>query len=190
MRSAKKILNVEQGISIFERQRPVFPSSFNIPCSIFEISFTCHSLERWEETLVFESFCKEKLAPLALRMALGSFCVYHGYLKIMAAGGTAWYPGLPTGWQLLISWGEFCAGMAILLGFRCRWAAGTILALTTGTLIWWQGWNVFRLPLRSLEPTLMLVLSALALLFLGAGGFSFDGRGGGRATAARAIKKG
>ena len=104
---------------------------------------------------MFESFCKEKLAPLALRLALGSFCVYHGYLKIMAAGGTAWYPALPKGWQLLISWGEFCAGVAIVLGFRCRWAAGIVLALTAGTLIWWQGWNVFRLPLPSMEPTVM-----------------------------------
>jgi uncharacterized membrane protein YphA (DoxX/SURF4 family) len=141
-----------------------------------------------QETLMLESFCKEKLAPLALRLALGSFCVYHGYLKIMAAGGTAWYPALPKGWQLLISWGEFCAGVAILLGFRCRWAAGIVLALTAGTLIWWQGWNVFRLPLPSMEPTVMFLLFTLTLIFLGAGEVSLDGRGG-KTVAGRSLKK-
>ena len=102
--------------------------------------------------------------------------------------GTAWYPGLPTGWQLVISWGEFCAGLAILLGFRCRWAAGIVLVLTTGTLIWWQGWNVFRLPLPAMEPTFMFLLFTLTLVFLGAGGVSLDSRGGGRTAAARSGK--
>ena len=37
---------------------------------------------------MLESFCKEKAAPLVLRLTLGGLCVYHGYLKIMAAGGT------------------------------------------------------------------------------------------------------
>jgi uncharacterized membrane protein YphA (DoxX/SURF4 family) len=47
---------------------------------------------------VFETFFKEKLGPLTLRLALGSVCLYHGYVKIMAQGGTAWTSGLATGW--------------------------------------------------------------------------------------------
>ena len=40
-----------------------------------------------------EAFCKEKLGPLALRLALGLVCVWHGYLKIMAGGGgTRFWP--------------------------------------------------------------------------------------------------
>jgi uncharacterized membrane protein YphA (DoxX/SURF4 family) len=138
---------------------------------------------------VFESFCKEKLAPLVLRLALGSFCVYHGYLKIMAAGGTAWYPPLPVGWQVLLSWGEFVAGLAILLGFRCRLAATAVLILTVGTMLWWQGWHLFRLPWQTLEQPLLLVLSTLSLLFLGAGELSLDGRRSGRPSAARLGKR-
>jgi uncharacterized membrane protein YphA (DoxX/SURF4 family) len=137
---------------------------------------------------VLESFCKEKLAPLVLRLALGSFCVYHGFLKIMVAGGTAWYPSLPVTWQVLLSWVEFTAGVAILLGFRCRIAAVLILALTSGTLVWFQGWHVFRLPWQNLEQPLMLLLSTLALLFLGAGDFSLDGRRGHKAPAVRRAK--
>ncbi len=129
---------------------------------------------------MFETFCKEKLGPLVLRLALGLVCVYHGYVKIMATGGTTWYPGLGVGWQLLIAWGEFSAGLAILFGFRCRIAATVVLILTAGMLIWSQGWRLRQLPLRSLEPTFLLLLTLLALLFLGAGELSVDARTAGR----------
>jgi uncharacterized membrane protein YphA (DoxX/SURF4 family) len=129
---------------------------------------------------MMDAFCKEKLGPLALRLALGLVCVYHGFLKIMQAGGTSWYPSWPVGWQLLIAWGEFGSGLAILLGFRCRIAASVVLVLTVGTLAWSQGRNLFELPLRSLEPTLLLLLTGLALLFLGAGQLSVDARSGGK----------
>ncbi|HEV3256561.1 MAG TPA: DoxX family protein [Gemmataceae bacterium] len=138
---------------------------------------------------MFEAFCKEKLGPLSLRLALGSACVYHGYLRIMVAGGTAWYPSWPVGWQLLIAWGEFGAGLAILLGFRCRVAAALVLAITAGTLAWWQGWNALHLPLRTLEPTVLLLLLGLALVFVGAGGLSLDSRSGGGLAMARPAKK-
>jgi len=125
---------------------------------------------------VFEAFCREKLGPLALRLALGVFCFYSGYLKIMAAGGTAWYPGMPMTWQVILSWGEFCAGVAILLGFRCRIAAAIVLAITVGMLLWIHGWRVFRLQIRDLEMVFLFLLSGLALLLVGAGGLSLDAR--------------
>ena len=137
---------------------------------------------------MLESFCKEKLGPLFLRLALGSFCAYHGYLKIMASGGTAWYPSLPVAWQVFLSWGEFTAGIAILLGFRCRLAAILIVALTTGTLLWFQGWHVFRLSWQNLEQPLLLLLSTLALLLLGAGDLSLDSRRGMKPSAVRRTK--
>jgi uncharacterized membrane protein YphA (DoxX/SURF4 family) len=138
---------------------------------------------------MFEPFLREKLGPLTLRLALGLVCVYHGYLKIMVAGGTAWYPSWPTAWQLLSSWGEFAAGLAILVGFRCRMAAAVVLALNLGTLIGWQGWNVFHLPLRSLEWPLLLVLVGLSLLFLGGGELSLDRKFGTRLSDAKPLKK-
>jgi uncharacterized membrane protein YphA (DoxX/SURF4 family) len=135
---------------------------------------------------MFEVFFREKIAPLTLRLALGLVCAYHGYLKIMAAGGTAWAPGLGVGWQLLIAWGEFAAGLAILVGFRCRWAATIVLALTLGTQLTFLGWRVLDLPLRQLESIFLLLLAGLALLFLGAGEISVDARmgwaGGGKAA--------
>jgi uncharacterized membrane protein YphA (DoxX/SURF4 family) len=141
------------------------------------------------EVVVVEKLFREKLAPMTLRLALGLVCVYHGYLKIMASGGTTWNAALPVGWQLALAWGEFCAGVAILVGFRCRWAAAVILAITAGTLIWRQGWNVARLPIESLEPTLFLLLIGLSLLFLGAGELSIDGRSRGRGFAMASVRK-
>jgi uncharacterized membrane protein YphA (DoxX/SURF4 family) len=138
---------------------------------------------------VFESLCKEKLAPLTLRLALGLVCVYHGFLKIMAAGGTTWSPSLPVGWQLFFAWGEFVAGVAILVGFRCRAMAAFVMALNVGALAWWQGWKVFHLPLPTLEPTLMLLTTGLALVFLGGGELTLDRRGSFTAAPARAVRK-
>jgi uncharacterized membrane protein YphA (DoxX/SURF4 family) len=131
---------------------------------------------------VFESFCKDKLGPLALRIALGLVCAYHGYLKIMANGGTAWNHGLAVWWQLLIAWGEFAAGLAILLGFRTRLAATSVLVLMIGQLAWFEGTKLAQLPVRSLELPFLLLLSGLALLFLGAGELSVDGRSGAKAV--------
>ncbi len=138
---------------------------------------------------MIEALCKDKIGPLILRLALGLVYVSHGYVKIMATGGMSWYPGLAVGWQLLIAWGEFAAGLAILLGFHCRLAATVATAITVGVLAWWQGWNVSHLPLRSLEPTFLILMMGLALLFLGAGELSVDGRAGGKPAAAKPPKK-
>ncbi|OAI38948.1 hypothetical protein AYO40_01555 [Planctomycetaceae bacterium SCGC AG-212-D15] len=139
---------------------------------------------------MFEAFFREKLGPLALRLALGSACVYHGFLKIMAHGGAYWTSGMPTSLQMALAWGEFVAGIAILLGFYCRYSAATVLAVTLGALAWWHGWGMFHLPLRTLEPTLMTLLIGLSLLFQGAGDLSLDARGGkGGSGASRAPQQ-
>jgi uncharacterized membrane protein YphA (DoxX/SURF4 family) len=137
---------------------------------------------------MFEAFFKDKLGPLALRLALGGVCAYHGFLKIMAHGGAAWASHMPEGLQLLIAWGEFTAGLAILLGFHCRIAATTALLVTGGTLAWWHGWNLFHLPLKTLEPSLLLILMGLSLVFQGGGELSLDGRGSGSSGGASGGK--
>lgn len=134
---------------------------------------------------MFEAFFKDKLGPLALRLALGLFCAYHGYLKIMAAGGTAWNPALGVAWQLLVAWGEFAGGLAILLGFRCRLAAAGVLFLSSGLLVWNLGWRLFSQPVSNLEMSFLFLLATLALLFLGAGELSLDARSGGGGGAKR-----
>jgi uncharacterized membrane protein YphA (DoxX/SURF4 family) len=132
---------------------------------------------------VFEAFCKDKLGPLLLRLAVGMVCVYHGYLKIMYAGGTAWHPGWPVGWQVGLSWAEFSAGVAMVLGFRCRIAAGLALLAITTDLVWDEGWRILQMPPRVPERVALLLLTGVALVCLGAGELSVDGR------AAKALRK-
>jgi uncharacterized membrane protein YphA (DoxX/SURF4 family) len=138
---------------------------------------------------VFDTFFREKLAPLTLRLAVGLVCVYHGFTKIMANGGLTWNASMPTHWQAIFAWAEFSAGVAILLGFRCRLAATTVLALLVSSLLWSQGWNVLNMPLGRLEPILLMALVGLSLLFLGAGDLSLDARSGGASPAARTSSK-
>lgn len=138
---------------------------------------------------MFEVFFRDKLAPLALRLALGTVFAAHGYAKIMANGGTAWTSGLSVPWQLLIAWGEFAAGLSLLVGFRCRAAAATALLLTLSTLLWRQGWNVVQLPLTALEPTFLLLALTVAVLLLGAGEISLDARGGKGSVGSRTTRK-
>lgn len=142
-----------------------------------------------EDAVVFEVFFREKIAPLVLRLAVGLVGIHHGFLKIMADGGTTWTSGMTTFWQLVVAWGEFAAGLAILLGFRCRIAATLMLALTAGTLLWWQGWHVFHLPIATLEPTLLLLLMALSLVFIGGRDLSLDGRAIGRSPGPAKVAK-
>jgi putative oxidoreductase len=137
--------------------------------------------------IMIESYCREKLGPLVLRLALGLVCVYHGYLKIMAAGGTAWAPGLSVWLQVFLAWGQFTGGVAVLFGFRTRLAAGLVLACMAGQTAYYHGWDLLRLPLPSLEPLLIMALVALGVLFVGAGDLAVDGRGGARGFRKRAA---
>lgn len=125
---------------------------------------------------IFEPSMKEKFGPLALRLALGSFCVYHGFLKIMQHGGAWWTTGMPTWMQLSMAWTEFGSGLGILLGFFCRANAGNVISVTIGSLVWFHGWNTFHLPIRTLELPIMLVLMEVSVFCLGAGDISIDAR--------------
>jgi uncharacterized membrane protein YphA (DoxX/SURF4 family) len=129
---------------------------------------------------VFESQFREKIGPLVLRLALGVVCVYHGFAKIQANGGTNWAPDLNVLWQLTIAWGEFSAGMAILVGLYCRWAAAAALLLSVGTLIWFQGARLLSQPIASLESRFLVVLCSVALLCLGGGAWAVSAPSGGR----------
>ena len=128
---------------------------------------------------MFEPILKDKLGPLALRLALGSFCVYHGFLKIMCHGGAWWTTGMPTWMQLSMAWNEFGSGLAVLLGFYCRASAGNVVGVTIGTLVWFHGRNTLRLPMSTLELSILTLLMEVAVACIGAGELPLDARRGG-----------
>ena len=131
---------------------------------------------------VFESHFREKIGPLVLRLALGIVCVYHGFAKIQGNGGTNWAPDLNVIWQLVIAWGEFGAGLAILVGLYCRWAAAAALLLSIGTLVWFHGAKLFSQPIASLESRFLIVFCSVALLCLGGGAWAVSASSGGRSA--------
>jgi putative oxidoreductase len=134
---------------------------------------------------VFETHFREKIGPFILRLALGLVCVYHGFAKIQSNGGAAWTPELGTGWQLAIAWGEFGAGLAIIVGLYSRWAAGVILLVSVGTLAWFQGTKLFSQSLASLEPRFLVILCSLALVCLGGGSWAVSPSAGGKGAKKR-----
>jgi uncharacterized membrane protein YphA (DoxX/SURF4 family) len=139
---------------------------------------------QWGNASVFETHFREKVGPFVLRLALGLVCVYHGFAKIQANGGTNWATDLPVAWQFAIAWGEFGAGMAILVGLYCRWAAAAALLVSVGTLVWFQGTRIFSQPLTTLEARFFVVFCSVSLLCMGAGKWAITAP-----TAGRAVRK-
>jgi uncharacterized membrane protein YphA (DoxX/SURF4 family) len=142
---------------------------------------------------MFDALLKDKLGPLTLRIALGSYLFYHGFLKIMNHGGAWWTTGMPTWMQLATAWTEFSAGITILLGFFCRANAANAISVTIGMLAWFHGWNALHLPLSTLELPILIVLMEVTLVCIGPGDISIDARrsGGGskRSSGAAAAQR-
>jgi len=125
---------------------------------------------------------------LVLRVAIGVVMVAHGYNHIFRGGkikGTAgWFeslgmkPGILHAWLASIT--ELGAGLMLILGLLTPLAAagvvGTMLvALLTNHIR--NGYFIFR-PGEGYEYVLTLILVAIAIGAVGAGGWSIDGAAG------------
>lgn len=132
---------------------------------------------------MFEAFCREKLAPLLLRLTIGMLGACWGYFKINHNFGFDWYDRFhPAAWQAVLGWTEFCTGIAILLGLYCRLATGAYLLVTTGFLIWHDKMLLLQIPPKELVLPVLLFLMTIVLVLQGAGPFSLDGRRRGRSN--------
>jgi putative oxidoreductase len=125
----------------------------------------------------------EKFKPYAslfLRIALGAVFIYHGYGKVFgesAAMGTAWNPyGMPSVLQLLVAWGEFAGGIALLIGFLTPIAAIGIITIMAGAIVTVTGKNGFNMMNQGYEYNFVLIMMCLALIANGAGACSIDCR--------------
>ena len=121
------------------------------------------------------------LAPLTLRLALGSIFVAHGYQKVFVNGTAAVSESfaqmgmiLPQVTGPLVCYTEFIGGIFLLVGFltplasfmiACVMAVAVLLVHLPNGLI---GQGGYEFPLS-------LLAGALALLFMGAGPLSLDG---------------
>ncbi len=120
--------------------------------------------------------CCEKLklyAPLFLRIGLGIIFIYHGYGKVFGEGtalGSAWNaPEMPALVQILVSWGEFLGGIAILLGFLTEIAAAGIIIIMVGAIVLVHGKNGFSMMNGGFEYNFALIMMCLTLIGIGPG---------------------
>lgn len=120
--------------------------------------------------------CCEKLKPLAplfLRLGLGVIFLYHGYGKVFGEGanfGSSWNShGMATIIQILVAWGEFLCGGAILLGFMTKLAALGIIVIMVGAIVLVHGKNGFGMMNGGFEYPYALITMALALIGTGPG---------------------
>ena len=151
--------------------------------------------------------CKETLGPLVLRLGLAVICLFHGFDKITGPrheGGANWHwlkpplpppvfggpvnpprETLPEAAQLAIAWGEFGAGIALLLGVLTPLAALAAASAFVAESFFTPHWN-FNLQngfalfsednkfTGGYEYTLLIYVACAAVLLQGGGRLSVD----------------
>lgn len=123
------------------------------------------------------------VGKLILRLGLGAILLFHGIYKI--GHGVEWikpmlaHAGLPT----VLAYGpyiaEFLAPILLIVGFQVRLAALAIvvdMCMAIGLVLRHQIFSLKQEPGGgwAIELQALLLFSALALLFLGAGSYSLD----------------
>jgi putative oxidoreductase len=135
---------------------------------------------------------RTNVVALILRLSLAAVFLFHGLDKIINGyGGTTWVNEmyqrdvgkLPSassfetlaGTQLLVSWGEFLGGLALLAGLLTRWAALGEIIIQLGAVCLVTAPRGFHFERGGgYEYNIALISMCLALLILGAGKWSVD----------------
>lgn len=119
------------------------------------------------------------LGRLFLRLSLGLVFVAHGWMKLSdVAMANAFMEklGMPTGTGAIIGLVELLGGLAVLVGSYVHVASILLALVMVGAIVLVKGKMGY---VGGFEFDLSLLLSALALAKLGAGGFSVDAKRGG-----------
>ena len=117
---------------------------------------------------------------LLLRVSLGTVFVAHAMLKLLVftlPGTAAFFAehGFP-GWTAYPVFAfELVGGAALLLGWRTRWVAATLVPVMLGALTvhWENGWS-FTAPNGGWEYIAFIIMALLAQACLGDGAFALD----------------
>lgn len=121
------------------------------------------------------------VAPLVLRVALGAIFLWHGYDKIFSTGipGVAGFLGslgipLPNLMAYVLAYGELAAGILLILGLFTHWAAkyATIVAIVALFVVHLP--NGFSIANGGYEFIMLILASAISVMFTGAGKYSLD----------------
>jgi putative oxidoreductase len=123
--------------------------------------------------MIFGSYVD--VAPLFLRLAVGTLFMIHGYPKLTSQRSGSWMKsvGMPTAIVPLAGTFEFFGGLALLLGILTPIVA-ILSALWMLSTTWFSITKIKKKYMGGYEIDVTLLLVALALAFLGAGTFSID----------------
>jgi putative oxidoreductase len=132
---------------------------------------------------MFDSFTKNALGPLIIRLALAVIFLYHGQQLASAKTnyGANWmsgeegHPAQPAAIQMAVAWGELIGGCAMALGFLTRLAALGIIAIMAGAIATVHLPHGFDLSKGGYEYNFAIIAMCLALVLTGAGTLSMDG---------------
>lgn len=127
----------------------------------------------------------DDLGKLLLRLVLGILILLHGIAKIMAGPayiiGVTVDAGLPAALGYLVYLGEVIAPILLIVGIWSRLAALIIAGNMAFAIFLVHGKQLLSLANTggwALELQGLFLVTALALVLLGAGRFSLGGRGG------------
>lgn len=122
----------------------------------------------------------EQAALMFLRMIIGLVFAAHAILKFAIfgfVGSGQWFTVLGL-WSFLVypvTIIEFCAGVALLIGFYSRWAAAALVPIAAGITWahWHNGW-VFSAPNGGWEYPAVLLGCLIAIIIGGSGRLSMS----------------
>jgi putative oxidoreductase len=118
------------------------------------------------------------LAPLVLRLALAFFFAFQGMSKLGPDNGwgSNWHPKIHTPVQILIAWGQFLGGVALLLGFLTRLMALTLGGILIASIMAAHGAGGFDIRNRGVgfEYSVALLAVCAGVALLGGGSVALD----------------
>ena len=128
------------------------------------------------------------LAALVGRILLAAIFVSSGFQKIGGFAGTAGYIAskglpLPEVGAVIAIVVEVGAGIALILGFKARWAALALAVFTVAATFLFHNYWTFPADQKFMQmlmfwKNLAMTGGLLMVYAFGAGGWSLDGRGG------------
>ena len=136
---------------------------------------------------MFDTFSKNSLVPLLVRLGLAVVFIYHGLEKVSGPdheAGLKWMhkpedkPDAPEPpsplMQGLIAWGELVGGLAMAIGFLTRFAAIGLGILMAGAIVTVTGPNGFSSLNHGYEYNFVLLVLCACALLLGSGQIGAD----------------
>ena len=124
----------------------------------------------------------DNVSKLLVRLVIGAIFIFHGYelvrLGTGAVGAAFGTVGIPakTFFAVIVPWVQIVGGTAVVLGLYTRLAAKFLIAVAAVALLTVhvsKGFNVYN---GGYEFILLILVSCVSIMIMGAGAYSLDHR--------------